>query len=784
MNYNEFRELALQSASTYYNWLVDNDRGLSVSNVTHVRIHNEKVYLYVQGRLTAQALETIRLQVYGDVYENESCCPCDYDHKRGILLLHPRKALREKLSETPKEHIRVISDMRFLVQRVQLWYENHRELLSLPEESPSLAIPSREDLAGTPSDEQYETVCGVLSSPFSYVWGAPGTGKTRYVLANCIMAYLRADKHIYLFAPTNNALEQMLRGLLDVLVPAGIPLDRLRRLGVPSLSFYEQYSEICEQTAEEKRRDYLVGRITTLEKQLTAASKVAGTQSAFDSFSLLLPEVDEACKKRDALIVGEKEITELQEQLSSTEAKMALLGQKTREFELWKNSFSGHLSRYFTPRRYLTRENAATHYEQEKQEKSKACNELRSKVAMLTEKNSLERKTVDKKIRDITACYSSLCEIHRIPAVHTRGKGCLDLLSNNLNKVVEQLRTELEKYQEEVDGILPESILELRTQLEDAKKDLEDLEHLVAVDWENVRVVAMTIDRYIKLGCLGNGNFGFEPSHVFMDEAAYCSLIKGYTLLSCKCPLTLLGDHLQLPPVCEMPSQTIDNVDNQPVFLWDQSAIHIESTYKLEFSDLYHQYKKNEPPVISDMEKYDLTVTYRFGNVLSQMLEQFIYLRTFTSATETGTEIYYIHAQTTAPKEARTSIAEAHEIQKLAMNLYKAREDFAILTPYKRQIKLLSSFPDMRQIAADGKIMTVHASQGREFDTVILSVVDTNDKYFVNSNIAVGRSVLNTAISRTKKKLILVMDCNYWNMQNNQLLGNLLCAAKPYPNGM
>lgn len=57
---------------------------------------------------------------------------------------------------------------------------------------------------------------GVLSSPFSHVWGAPGTGKTRYVLANRVLAICE-NKKIILVAFTNNALEQVLSGVLEVL---------------------------------------------------------------------------------------------------------------------------------------------------------------------------------------------------------------------------------------------------------------------------------------------------------------------------------------------------------------------------------------------------------------------------------------------------------------------------------------------------------------------------------------------------------------------------------------
>ena len=74
------------------------------------------------------------------------------------------------------------------------------------------------------------------------------------------------------------------------------------------------------------------------------------------------------------------------------------------------------------------------------------------------------------------------------------------------------------------------------------------------------------------------------------------------------------------------------------------------------------------------------------------------------------------------------------------------------------------------------KILTVHGSQGREWDTVILSVVDTNDKWFVDSMLpkSKGLNLINTAVSRAKNQLILVCDTDYWFNQNGQLITDLL----------
>lgn len=75
--------------------------------------------------------------------------------------------------------------------------------------------------------------------------------------------------------------------------------------------------------------------------------------------------------------------------------------------------------------------------------------------------------------------------------------------------------------------------------------------------------------------------------------------------------------------------------------------------------------------------------------------------------------------------------------------------------------------------------MTIHAAQGREFHTVILSIVDTANKFFTDSRLPIGCAVLNTAVSRVKSDLILVLDSDYWRTQDRQLIGQILRIATP-----
>ena len=102
--------------------------------------------------------------------------------------------------------------------------------------------------------------------------------------------------------------------------------------------------------------------------------------------------------------------------------------------------------------------------------------------------------------------------------------------------------------------------------------------------------------------------------------------------------------------------------------------------------------------------------------------------------------------------------------------------DYAILTPYRNQVAALTS--TLPAAARENRILTVHASQGREFDTLIYSVVDTSDMYFVDSSKPIGKRVTNTAVSRARKKLVIACDCQFWRGQDGQLISDLINSAE------
>jgi superfamily I DNA and/or RNA helicase len=102
------------------------------------------------------------------------------------------------------------------------------------------------------------------------------------------------------------------------------------------------------------------------------------------------------------------------------------------------------------------------------------------------------------------------------------------------------------------------------------------------------------------------------------------------------------------------------------------------------------------------------------------------------------------------------------------------------LAPYSAQVRALTNaLPEFQK---QNKVLTVHKSQGQEWDTVIYSVCDIGNgkkPWFTDSQntMSSGLNNINTAISRAKKTLIIVCNPDEWHFFQGQLITSIIGAA-------
>lgn len=772
MTISELRDISIQSAYAYLDYLTKKNEGYSSIGVVSFRIDAPEVILSLRGRLSPYGTDGLEIQLYSNRYTQEQISIVRYDEDSGILVICPKDDLFHLFHRISSDQIKLISDLRFLVERVAHWYEKYGELISVPTMTPNVPLFSNEELSGgAASAEQYSAYYGVMTHPFSYVWGAPGTGKTRFVLSNCILSYVKENRRVLLLAPTNNAVEQMLSGVLDVLRSAGIPDHKVFRFGLPSKAFRTKYPACCESSETASLHRALEQELQAAQKRFARFQNYQKLLSIYQSSRRIAIQYDEWNKKINRRQVVGPLFNDLHSRISTQAQELKSYQLTSQRFRTWDHSFLGMLCKHFRPNYYTGRLSA---FQEAEKSIPKALQNLN---ALQSEYDNIQDELYSLN-QDIPALEASMKENAEALRVHLKAV----FLSAELKKAfgsayhlipfyggfkrADSLLQSLLKREATVfsEGTDPTPEFELlNSKISDLQKQLSDLDtgrHI-----PNVLVYAMTIDRFLSISPDTQPKF----SHVFLDEAAYTSAIKGFPALSLHAPVTFFGDHAQLPPICNMNAgeHSLD-CGADAAFLW---------TYPVVFADVILESKAIDfvfpapAPKFTSLQLYPLTLTYRFGSELSDILSKFIYPVRLSSASTTPFHIFSIHCPHQKADSKNTSSAECRAAISLSHYFDAAGSSYAILTPYRLQLHMLSNANP--NAAIRGKIMTIHGSQGREFDFVILSAVDCHKKYFMNSGLDIGKSVLNTAISRARKAVIILADFSSWH-SDKQMLSHLI----------
>lgn len=788
MTVEEIRDIARNSSQAYLDYLRKNDKGTVVVNVHKVNYINDKknsfqIELHLSKKLFDTEAVFIQLLTNSKKYDSSHIKVVEYDSDKNILLIKPTPSVISDFKNLRATDVTIISDLTFLISRVKTWFEENGGNISIPNKSSILknSFSNIEYLEKyQPSPNQKESLLNIFSNPFNYIWGAPGTGKTQFVLAYAIMHYVKNGKKVIIIAPTNNAIEQVLKGVIKMTDEAGIDRKKILRLGIPTKKFAAVYPEVCEERGKLKR-------LQELEKQL------ASYQVAFKSiqYKQQLTELLSKIKELDdtsALIRWNKaannqlsqldsDIKQIVKDIDGVKTEIDSLLFRRKKLETKRDSFIYRTKRLFSGTFTIEEsiesiekdiENLRVKFanlNKDKQDKEQKSIQLKEEITSYTNQLDKQRGNLFSLIID-----NSILESHSTKIIRSLNNSTIDLKKEELISFIE---SELE----EVD--LSSSIFRNHSSSEEILLKIKEYEAEISkieVGQEvlrNVQVTACTLDGYI-------GRYTKEridADHIFLDEAGYANIIKALTLFNNGVPITFLGDHMQLPPVCEINDTNIKNDEAlRDVFVWAQSAIHAESMFNHSKEEVLNTYLNGSDFKNKTLVTSKLNTTHRFGSSLSLILAQHVYDGNFKSANSNSqTKIYYIHAPKEEGLKSRESIRECLAIKSIVQYFKQQNiNEFSILSPYTKQVRLLGNhMPDERN---DLKIMTVHKSQGQEWDVVILSVVDTNDKWFVDSQnkMSKGLNLVNTAVSRAKKMLVIVCDETHWLNQRGQLITDLI----------
>ena len=240
--------------------------------------------------------------------------------------------------------------------------------------------------------------------------------------------------------------------------------------------------------------------------------------------------------------------------------------------------------------------------------------------------------------------------------------------------------------------------------------------------------------------------------YVIMDEASQVDIKTGALALSCATNAVIVGDDKQLPNVVTREEA--------------QALAAIQSTYSVDdrYNAATHSFLQSCVEVFKDVPVTLLREHYRCHPKIIEFCNQKFYDGELVSmATDKGEDKVLQVVRTVKGNHAREHFnqREIDVITQEVMPEYAGMGTVGIITPYRSQAEEIN-----KALGAD-IASTVHRYQGRECDTIIMSMVDNAPTEFSDNP-----NLLNVAISRAKTHLCIVTNGN--DMPQDTNLGQLI----------
>ena len=235
--------------------------------------------------------------------------------------------------------------------------------------------------------------------------------------------------------------------------------------------------------------------------------------------------------------------------------------------------------------------------------------------------------------------------------------------------------------------------------------------------------------------------------YIIMDEASQVSIETGALALTCAKNAVIVGDTMQLPNVV---------TDDDRLKL---NGIFDEYKVTRGYNCAKYSFLHSVCTVLPEVEQTLLREHYRCHPTIINFCNQRFYGGNLLIMTEDHNEKDVMMAIKTVPGHHARGHFNQREIDVVKNEVLPKLdhvEDAGIITPYNNQVSEFN-----RQIPSL-TAATIHKYQGREKDTIIMSLVDDQITDFSDD-----ANLVNVAISRAKKRFCLVVTGNEQERKGN-----------------
>lgn len=573
-----------------------------------------------------------------------------------------------------------------------------------------------------PNEAQERAITASFSSALSVIWGPPGTGKTK-TIAKAIEAHLNAGRRVLLVSHANNAVDEALEDVAEHLKDTPFYQEgKLVRLGKPQEEHLRKLEEDYEMVLPDRIALRLAESLVREQKELLAArTKVEAALALLQNASVSIQSVKTFSAELRSL---QSSVSETAERLRATQIELSHFeeSQTRNRSRLVEAGTAGTLKRMFGGYNPQKIQREIDQLSITIDGKGRLVKEIGARIKECHDSQT----TKQREVKEAEAQASLLLRELGISAQD------LDLKEKNL----------LEEKQKTT------------TRLSEINQQLDELQKRVLSD---AKLVATTLTK-----TFSSKQFPDVPFDVLvLDEASMAPLPHLYWAAGrCRKSVTIVGDFLQLPPIC------IAN-DQPMAHKWLGRSI---------FTVLGIN---NVSEAMSDPRISLLDTQYRMVPAISQIPNALFYnnrLRDHPSALkqniddgvsqsslvliETGS----VNAWCSRPSTgSRFNLYNALVCATLARRLVQQVTEgrIGIITPYAAQARLINKIAKDWDLLDRLRVSTVHRFQGGEEAIIIFDSVEGPGTKLApmlddTRHDSDARLLLNVAITRAKSRLYFV----------------------------
>jgi superfamily I DNA and/or RNA helicase/ssDNA-binding Zn-finger/Zn-ribbon topoisomerase 1 len=577
----------------------------------------------------------------------------------------------------------------------------------------------------TPNASQLEAIKLSLGLPLTLVWGPPGTGKTE-TLARIVECFAKGGKRVLVVAHANAAVDEATEDIAEILKTTELyNRGRIIRLGNYQktnletdypLVILDRVAESLGATLKQEREE-LEKRKNKIEKDLGAVEAAVSASRELQDLSLKIQQLENSLNS----VRGEE--ASANSRAASLENDLEGLRRKLREAE--SLGTVGRLLRGLNPAKM----------QHEIDQSTIRLDSIRSQsLALKSRRADIEQQKAQADAHLSEARRKLELELQKLRVAESKLRSFEQELSAERNKILSRIG--------------------------EIQKELDDLKKRVLSE---SMVICTTLTK-----TFSSRDFPGTPFDVLIvDEASMAPMPHLYWALGrCHQSAVVVGDFLQLPPICISDEATAHKWLGRSIY----EHLGVETVSKAKRDNrvqlLDRQYRMNPAISFIPNQLFYQGLLSDDSSTTRRIISEGLSPNPLTLVDTTSASPWCSHLSAGGRFNVYSALLATTIAQKILEGNNPDETQVGIIAPYNAQVRLIGKLLKDMGLERKIRVATVHRFQGGESEIVILDTVEGPgvrvspmlDNTKKNST---ADLVLNVALTRAKCKIFLLANVGY-----------------------